>query len=70
MTAASLVADEPVTFESETGSWSPQNYDKQFHGHVTMRNALEQSLNVPAVRVAKAVGTKPIVQLLHRLGRE
>jgi 1A family penicillin-binding protein len=68
LTAASLLADEPVTFESETGPWSPQNYDKQFHGHVTVRSALEQSLNVPAVRVAQAVGAKPIAQLLHRLG--
>jgi penicillin-binding protein 1B len=68
LTAASLLADEPVTFESEAGSWSPQNYDKQFHGHVTLRNALEQSLNVPAVRAAKTLGTKPVVQLLHRLG--
>jgi penicillin-binding protein 1B len=68
LTATSLLADEPVTFESETGPWSPQNYDKQFHGHVTLRSALEQSFNVPAVRVAKTVGTKPIVQLLHRLG--
>lgn len=68
LTAASLLADEPVTFESEAGPWSPQNYDKQFHGHVTLRNALEQSLNVPAVRAAKTLGTKPVVQLLHRLG--
>jgi len=68
LTAASLLADEPVTFESEAGPWSPQNYDKQFHGFVTLRNALEQSFNVPAVQAAKAVGTKPIVQLLHRLG--
>ena len=56
LTAASLLADEPLTFESETGPWSPQNYDKQFHGPVTLRNALEQSLNVPAVRAAQAVG--------------
>jgi len=68
LTAASLLSDEPVTFESETGSWSPQNYDKQFHGPVTVRSALEQSFNVPAVRAAKMLGTKPIVQLLHRLG--
>ncbi|HSS31534.1 MAG TPA: PBP1A family penicillin-binding protein [Nitrospiraceae bacterium] len=68
LTAASLVADEPVTFESGTGPWSPQNYDKQFHGPITVRSALEQSLNVPAVQAAKTVGTKPIVQLLHRLG--
>ncbi len=68
LTAASLLADEPVTFESENGPWSPQNYDKQFHGNITLRSALEQSLNVPAVQAAKTVGTKPIVQLLHRLG--
>ena len=68
MTAASLLADEPVSFESESGSWSPQNYDRQFHGQVTLRHALEQSLNVPAVRVAKATGTRSIIQLLHRLG--
>ncbi len=59
LTAASLLSDEPVTFESEAGSWSPQNYDKQFHGPVTLRSALEQSLNVPAVRAAKTLGTKP-----------
>jgi penicillin-binding protein 1B len=68
LTAASLLSDEPVTFESKTGPWSPQNYDKQFHGPITLRSALEQSLNVPAVQAAKTVGTKPIVQLLHRLG--
>lgn len=68
LTAASLLSDEPITFESETGSWSPQNYDKQFHGPVTVRSALEQSFNVPAVRAAKMLGAKPIVQLLHRLG--
>jgi penicillin-binding protein 1B len=68
LTAASLLADEPVTFESETGPWSPQNYDKQFHGSITLRSALEQSLNVPAVQAAKTLGTRPIVQLLHRLG--
>lgn len=68
LTAASLLTDEPVTFESGAGPWSPQNYDKQFHGPITLRSALEQSLNVPAVRAAMAVGTKPIVQLLHRLG--
>lgn len=68
LTAASLLADEPVTFESGLGPWSPQNYDKQFYGPITVRSALEQSRNVPAVQAAKTVGTKPIVQLLHRLG--
>jgi penicillin-binding protein 1B len=68
MTPASLLSDEPVTFESENGTWSPQNYDKQFRGNVTLRSALEQSLNVPAVRVAKAVGTQPILDVIRQLG--
>lgn len=68
MTPASLLADEPVTFESENGTWAPQNYDRQFRGSVTLRSALEQSLNVPAVRVAKAVGTQPILDVIRQLG--
>ena len=67
-TPASLLADEPVTFESDSGTWSPQNYDRQFHGTVTLRTALEQSLNVPAVRVAKAVGTQSILEVARQLG--
>lgn len=68
MTPASLLADEPVVFESENGTWAPQNYDRQFRGSVTLRSALEQSLNVPAVRVAKAVGTQPILDVIRQLG--
>jgi len=68
LTPASLVADEPVTFESEAGAWSPKNYDRQFRGSVTLRSALEQSLNVPAVRVAKSVGIRSVTELLRRLG--
>jgi membrane peptidoglycan carboxypeptidase len=42
-----IVMDEPVTY----GDWSPQNYDGRFRGAVTLRSALAQSLNVPAVKV-------------------
>lgn len=68
ITAATLIVDEPVTFESAAGVWAPQNYDHRFHGTVSLRTALEQSLNVPAVKIAQTVGTKRIVQLAHRLG--
>ncbi|WP_455371712.1 transglycosylase domain-containing protein, partial [Petrachloros mirabilis] len=67
-TPASLIADEPVTFESRDGTWSPQNYDRQYRGNVTLRYAFEQSLNVPAVRVAKSVGTKPLIEIIRNLG--
>ncbi len=68
VTAATLIVDEPVTFESGAGVWAPQNYDHRFHGTVSLRTALEQSLNVPAVKLAKMVGTKRIVQLAQSLG--
>ncbi|MEW6247373.1 MAG: PBP1A family penicillin-binding protein [Nitrospirota bacterium] len=68
VTPASLILDAPVTFESPAGPWSPQNYDRQFHGTVTIRAALEQSLNVPAVRVAQTVGAKRIIRTAHDLG--
>ncbi len=68
LTPASLLVDEPVTFDSEAGAWSPKNYDRQYRGNVTLRNALEQSLNVPAVRVAKSVGPRSIIELVRQLG--
>ncbi|MFO0775767.1 MAG: PBP1A family penicillin-binding protein [Nitrospiraceae bacterium] len=68
LTAASTVLDEPVSFESGSGTWAPQNYDRQFRGQVTVRTAVEQSLNVPAVRIAYMLGVPPIVQLAKRLG--
>ncbi len=68
VTAATSIVDEPVTFESATGRWTPQNYDHKFHGTVSLRTALEQSLNIPAVKIAQLVGTKRILHLAEKLG--
>jgi penicillin-binding protein 1B len=68
LTPATLLVDEPVTLESGTGSWSPQNYDRQYRGPVTVRTALEQSLNVPAVRTAHRTGIAALTSLLHAFG--
>ncbi len=68
VTPATMLADEPVSFESGTGPWSPQNYDRQFRGQVTVRAALEQSLNVPAVRTAHRIGIGSINRLLRSFG--
>ena len=69
-TAATLLQDEPVTFESGTGPWSPQNYDRQFHGQVSLRSALEHSYNVPAVRVAHQIGLPALRTMLRGFGLE
>jgi len=47
-----LIDDKPVTF----GSYAPRNFDRGFQGTVTVREALHQSLNVPAVSVLDRVG--------------
>jgi penicillin-binding protein 1B len=50
---AKRIKDEPYTwiYDSKRGKWSPQNYDKKFRGEVTLRQTLEQSLNVPFTKV-------------------
>ena len=68
LTPATLLEDEPVTLESGTGSWSPQNYDRQYRGLVTVRTALEQSLNIPAVRVAHRTGLTRFISMLQAFG--
>jgi 1A family penicillin-binding protein len=68
LTPATLLDDEPMTLESGTGSWSPQNYDRQYRGLVTVRTALEQSLNIPAVRVAHRTGLTRFISMLQAFG--
>src|SRR6266853_1858436 len=51
-------------------SWEPRNMDGQFHGRVTVRRALEQSLNIPAVRVALDLGPNRVADVAHAMGIE
>jgi 1A family penicillin-binding protein len=67
-TPATLLLDEPVTYESGTGPWTPQNYDREFHGQVSLRRALEYSYNVPAVRVAHQIGLPALRTTLRGFG--
>jgi membrane peptidoglycan carboxypeptidase len=46
------------------------NYDKKFEGPVTLRHALEESRNVPAVRVMEQLGPKQVIAYARRLGLE
>lgn len=61
-----LIEDRPTAF----GRWQPQNFDHQFRGTVSLRNALIWSLNIPVVKLAEAVGPNRIVQALERGGIE
>lgn len=60
----SYLLDIPTDFSG----YVPENYDGQYHGRVTMRDALVQSLNAPAVRLLSTVGVETFHRLLQRGG--
>lgn len=70
LTAASLVKDLPVHLDTATGAYIPQDYDKDFKGLVSVRTALGNSLNIPAVRTLVLTGVEPFRDRLHKLGYE
>ncbi|HKP30791.1 MAG TPA: PBP1A family penicillin-binding protein [Gemmatimonadales bacterium] len=67
-TLASVIRDEPLSISTAQGPWAPRNYDGEFHGPVTFREALEHSLNVPFVRIGLEVGPDRIVRTARDLG--
>ena len=68
LTAASLVDDSPLAIATARGMYVPQNYDRDFHGSVSVRTALASSLNVPAVRTLELVGVERFHEALRNLG--
>jgi penicillin-binding protein 1C len=58
-----LIEDRPARF----GAYAPKNFDEDFRGTVTIREALAHSLNIPAVKVLAAVGPSRLVNRLRRL---
>ena len=67
-TLATYVDDEPLQVRTSSGPWQPVNYDRRFRGRVTVREAMEQSLNVPFARIGLAVGPERIVATARRVG--
>jgi penicillin-binding protein 1B len=68
LTPASIVIDEPTTFEFDGQEYSPNNFEHTFYGPVTLRKALAKSLNVATIKVAEMVGYSTVVSLAHRAG--
>ncbi len=59
-----MIEDRPVRF----GNYAPKNFDDDYHGTVTIREALSQSLNIPAVRVLARVGPGKLAGRFRRAG--
>jgi penicillin-binding protein 1A len=68
-TPADYVEDTPLTINIPgSGPWTPQNYDKRFKGMITLTEALEESRNIPAVRVSEAVGRDAVKKVANGFG--
>ncbi len=65
-TAASVILDEPTAF----GSYKPRNAGNAYYGNVTLRAALKNSLNIPAVKVIDAIGVGTARRYLTNVGIE
>ncbi|MCC6132817.1 MAG: PBP1A family penicillin-binding protein [Acidobacteria bacterium] len=69
-TPADTVLDAPISIRIDPTKppWQPQNYSRKFSGILTYQDALEHSVNVPAVRVDLLVGTRRVIETARRLG--
>jgi penicillin-binding protein 1B len=68
VTPSTPVDDEPTTFEFDGQEYTPNNYGEKFMGHVTVRDALTNSLNVATVKVAEMIGYGRVVQIARQMG--
>jgi penicillin-binding protein 1A len=71
-TPTTTIMDTPASFPGGAGSpvYTPLNYDHKFEGPITLRHALEESRNVPAVRVMEQLGPPQVISYARRLGLE
>lgn len=61
-----LIHDGPVRF----GTYAPQNFDRRFRGDVTVRRALQLSLNIPVVRLTESLGPTRLLAALKKAGAD
>ena len=70
LTASSRIADEPLSIPLPSGPWEPRNFDDAYLGPILLREALAESRNVPAVRIARWCGFDATAALFSRVGLE
>lgn len=69
LTLSSIIDDSPITFKvSGQPPYSPKNYDGTYKGKITVRQALAQSRNIPAVKILASYGVNKMIDLGERMG--
>ncbi len=68
-TAASILSDTPITYKIKgQPDYSPKNYDGKYRGNLTLRSALAESRNIPAVRVLASYGVDKMIEMGKKMG--
>ncbi|OIP41612.1 hypothetical protein AUJ95_03025 [Candidatus Desantisbacteria bacterium CG2_30_40_21] len=68
-TLCTLLDDSPVKYTGTDGKeWEPQNYENKFHGVVTFREALENSINVASIKLLEKITPRKVVAYTRRMG--
>ncbi len=62
------ILDAPVTFQSASGLYSPHNFDNKYEGTITLRRALAQSRNIPALKLADRTGIRTVEDYARKFG--
>jgi penicillin-binding protein 1A len=63
------IDDSPYcVYTAGSGDWCPDNYDREFKGQITLIQALEESRNIPAVRLSEAVGRDIVRSVAEQFG--
>ncbi len=63
-----IVLDEPTTFSTPNGPYTPKNYEPNYRGRMTLIDAFAESRNIPALRLADHVGIRAVIEVAHRFG--
>lgn len=64
-----ILIDTPFVVELPNGDvWKPRNYNRKFHGAVSLREALSRSLNIPSVKLIQAIGPPTVINVARRMG--
>ena len=71
-TPSTILMDSPIEYSDPDGGtyWAPKNYDKEFKGPITFRNALAHSRNVVTVKILEDIGVGYVLKFIKKLGIE
>ncbi len=67
-TEVTIVPDAPISIPTAGGMWSPHNYKQEYLGPITLRTALQKSINTVSVRLVAGIGVDKIIEEIRKFG--